>query len=325
VGEGILALLMGDYSQARALLEEALALAEPLRDPALMVRILTRLGTVTAFQDDPSDARALLERGVALGREAGAPETVIALVMLGRTFVLLEDPERAETTVTEALDLARTVGSTHLTAYALTNLAQLRLRHRDYTGAAGLAAEALRLARLVEFGWSINYLVVIAAEIRGHHGDLERAARLLAAVDSWSEWTGEMVLPMYYDPAAYTALQTRVRQQTGEAAYQAAVAEVQAMSMDQVADLAQACLEPSAPRSLDGTAAAGVPHPRLLLSDRERAILRLVSEGLQNKQIATALSIGERTVKTHLASAMNKLGVDNRAHAAVAAVQRGLL
>ncbi len=64
---------------------------------------------------------------------------------------------------------------------------------------------------------------------------------------------------------------------------------------------------------------------RPLLSDRERAILRLVSEGLQNKQIATALSIGERTVKTHLASAMNKLGVDNRAHAAVAAVQRGLL
>ncbi|HET9000634.1 MAG TPA: tetratricopeptide repeat protein, partial [bacterium] len=80
VGEGFLALLMGDYSQARALLEEALALAEPLRDPALMVRILTRLGTVTAFQDDPSDARALLERGVALGREAGTPETVIALV-----------------------------------------------------------------------------------------------------------------------------------------------------------------------------------------------------------------------------------------------------
>jgi DNA-binding NarL/FixJ family response regulator len=46
---------------------------------------------------------------------------------------------------------------------------------------------------------------------------------------------------------------------------------------------------------------------------------------LPNKQIATALSIAERTVKSHLAAAMNKLGVDNRAHAAVAAIQRGLL
>ena len=63
----------------------------------------------------------------------------------------------------------------------------------------------------------------------------------------------------------------------------------------------------------------------MLLSDRERAVLRFVSEGLPNKQIATALAIGERTVKSHVASAMNKLGADNRAHAAVAAIQRGLL
>ena len=65
--------------------------------------------------------------------------------------------------------------------------------------------------------------------------------------------------------------------------------------------------------------------PRQVLSDRERAVLRLIGEGLPNKQIATALSIGERTVKSHVASALNKLGVDNRAHAAVVAIQLGLL
>ncbi len=55
------------------------------------------------------------------------------------------------------------------------------------------------------------------------------------------------------------------------------------------------------------------------------AVLRLIAEGLPNKQIATALAIAERTVKTHLTSAMNKLGVDNRAHAVVVAIQRGLV
>jgi len=71
--------------------------------------------------------------------------------------------------------------------------------------------------------------------------------------------------------------------------------------------------------------AAGEAAPRQVLSDRERAVLRLIGEGLPNKQIATALSIGERTVKSHVASALNKLGVDNRAHAAVVAIQLGLL
>ena len=61
------------------------------------------------------------------------------------------------------------------------------------------------------------------------------------------------------------------------------------------------------------------------LSERERAVLRLVAEGLPNKQIARALAIAERTVKFHLASAFRKLGADNRAQAVALAVQRGLL
>ena len=280
---------------------------------------------VGALQGDASDARALLERSVALGRQAGVPETAIALVILGRTFVLLEDLERAEATVTEGLDLARTADSAHMTAFALTNLALLKLGRRDYPAAASLAAEALRLARALEYRWGITHVVGIAALVSGHRGDVERAERLLATVDSWSEWTREVVSPMYHDPAAYAALHERARQQMGETAYRAVVTEAQAMSVDQVADLAQACLEPSAPGSSDGTAATGAARARLLLSDRERAVLRFVSEGLPNKQIATALSIGERTVKSHVASAMNKLGADNRAHAAVAAIQRGLL
>jgi hypothetical protein len=52
---------------------------------------------------------------------------------------------------------------------------------------------------------------------------------------------------LHHDPAAYAALHTSVRQQMGEAAYRAAVAEARAMSVDEVADLAHACLDPRAP------------------------------------------------------------------------------
>ena len=61
------------------------------------------------------------------------------------------------------------------------------------------------------------------------------------------------------------------------------------------------------------------------LSDREIAILRLVSEGQANKQIAHALSISEETVKAHLKSIFGKLEVADRTHAVTVAARRGII
>ena len=61
------------------------------------------------------------------------------------------------------------------------------------------------------------------------------------------------------------------------------------------------------------------------LTDRERAVLRLVAEGLPNKQIGRSLDISERTVKFHVTAILRKLDADNRAQAVAIATQRGLL
>jgi DNA-binding NarL/FixJ family response regulator len=61
------------------------------------------------------------------------------------------------------------------------------------------------------------------------------------------------------------------------------------------------------------------------LSGREQEVLRLVAEGLANKQIGRRLGISERTVKFHVASILRKLEADNRAQAVALAGQRGLL
>jgi len=61
------------------------------------------------------------------------------------------------------------------------------------------------------------------------------------------------------------------------------------------------------------------------LTAREREVLRHVSDGRSNKEIAKALTITERTVKYHVASIFNKLGADNRAQAVALAARRGLL
>lgn len=54
-------------------------------------------------------------------------------------------------------------------------------------------------------------------------------------------------------------------------------------------------------------------------------MLRHVALGRSNREIAVELSIGEETVKTHVARVFGKLQVENRAQAAVQALKRGIV
>lgn len=64
---------------------------------------------------------------------------------------------------------------------------------------------------------------------------------------------------------------------------------------------------------------------RLGITAREHDVLRLMVEGLANKQIAQRLGIGEKTVKTHVSRLLAKLGVEDRTQAAVLAIRQGLV
>jgi two-component system NarL family response regulator len=72
-------------------------------------------------------------------------------------------------------------------------------------------------------------------------------------------------------------------------------------------------------------AALAAQLPRPDLSARELDVLRLIVQGLSNKQIAFTLGIAEHTVKNHVKSILSKLAVDDRTQAATAAIQRGII
>lgn len=61
------------------------------------------------------------------------------------------------------------------------------------------------------------------------------------------------------------------------------------------------------------------------LSPRESDVIALVVEGLSNKAIAARLGLTEATVKTHVTHIFEKLGVEDRTQAALAAVKRGIV
>lgn len=61
------------------------------------------------------------------------------------------------------------------------------------------------------------------------------------------------------------------------------------------------------------------------LTSREIDVLRLIAAGNANKQIADRLSIGEASVKSHVASILSKLGANDRAHAVTLGLKRGII
>lgn len=87
-----------------------------------------------------------------------------------------------------------------------------------------------------------------------------------------------------------------------------------------VAEFARLSALPPKPQAMPTSPALVEP-----LSERELAILRYLSRGDSNKEIATALYLSEGTVKNHITNILSKLGVRDRTQAALVARERGLL
>ncbi|MGN9844093.1 response regulator [Nonomuraea sp. H19] len=88
--------------------------------------------------------------------------------------------------------------------------------------------------------------------------------------------------------------------------------------------LAPSVLRRVVERFLAAEEQAAAPPPAGL-TERELEVLSLVGTGLSNAEIAEELHIGVTTVKTHIAAAMDKLGLRNRIQAAVVAHRAGLV
>ncbi len=74
-----------------------------------------------------------------------------------------------------------------------------------------------------------------------------------------------------------------------------------------------------------GTAGAAESDQPETLSEREKEVLALVARGLGNREIAAALFLSEKTVKTHVANILQKLNVKSRTQAALCAMKSGLV
>ena len=350
------------YREGREWLERALG-NSPSAPDTLRGAALVKLGLLLGFQTDTKKAEDLLTEGIRLLRVSGdAAAIALALVWQGAIANYLGEHERAEHVLEEALGLAEQIPdasiAASMTARALANLgvsAHLQgklevaiVRHElalrvcrehgyilgtirslrdrgdiardqgDYAASLAYYHECLTL-----IGDRGNRRIVVdailgAALAAAAWDQPEQAARLIGAADAIADHFGATAT-VATDQAARQRALALIHATMEEHEFEAAWASGRALDVGTAIGEVLA-MSPS----IAGTRKT-VDASHIHLSQREEQVLRLVSAGQSDREIAEELFLSVRTVEAHVTRIRTKLGVRSRTAAVTAAIAAGLM
>jgi non-specific serine/threonine protein kinase len=309
----------GDDERAQAYNEEALTIFRELGDQLNTAYALRQGASMAVDRGDHERAAALLAESSGVLLELGiAWDRPFILYLAGRIAAVAGKYAEAMSRFAEAAAGFREVGDHRYVAAALSQQGAAAVRSGDLRAARGAYAAALELA------YERNEPIWVASSLAGaahlaHAADEPAvAARLLGASAAIRETIGERAEP---DEAGSPA----IREALGEERF----AEWWRHGMDlpelEAIAEARAILSGSASSRRARSSRRQRSRQSLPLTPREREVLRLVVDGLSDKEIAAALGISHATASDHVASIRAKLGVPSRAAASALAVRGGLL
>ena len=308
---GVLAGLQGDSKAAEPYFHESYCLWQMVGDSGRMAAAMGNLGLVAQDRQDVSHAQACFAQAEAL-YAAGGDRRGMAVSMGSRAHLAREQGETLEsvTLFEETLALFRDVGDPRGIANSLANLGHALIALGRPEEALGYLEEALELRR------SLGNTLAIAECLEGFAAAAaarrlgRRAARLLGAAGALREITGAPLTRA--EGKEHDVVLRRIHQLVSPASFLAEQALGRALGPDEAADYA--LLRRDVERQPVASAEAA-PGARVL-TPRERQVAVLVARGMTNRQIADTLSLGRRTVGTHLEHIFAKLGVQARAELA---------
>jgi ATP/maltotriose-dependent transcriptional regulator MalT len=304
---GALHLWRGRWRDAEAVLEASVEDFSHSR-PAMVGSPLAGLAELRRRQGRRAEAEALLER---------AGQSASARLCRGRLALdrgdAAEAAELAERLLRQAPPDRRLDRGPAL---------ELLVRARTERGELAQAAAALEALRELERAVGTEPLRASAdlAEglLAGASGDHDRARLLFEdAIDRFERSGGPFEAAVARTELAAT-LGALGREESAAREATAAAERLLELGAEPEAERARRLLDPGL-----RSGAAAVPLPEL--TPREREVLRLVAEGLTNRQIAARLVVSEHTVHRHVTNMLRKLDLPSRAAAAALAARLGLL
>jgi DNA-binding CsgD family transcriptional regulator len=311
--------LQGEYSKGRTLLEESLGMFRELGDKRGIATALKQSALwLFVAQGDQALVRAQLEESRRLFRELGDKDGIAFCYWLSGWVALRQgDTSTAHALVRESLALWQEIGNRWYTAWSLGMLGKGAAHRRGLVAARALYEESLAILRVSNEKWLTAFCLEELAAVVKAQGVVVWAVRLWGAAESLRNTIGSPLPPVFH--ADYEHSVAAARAQLGEKAFTAAWAEGRTMTPQQVFSAREPATEST---STPARSLTSNPHE---LTAREVEVLRLVAQGLTNKQVAEQLFIARRTVNSHLTNIYGKIGVSSRSAANRYAVEHHLI
>jgi predicted ATPase/class 3 adenylate cyclase/DNA-binding CsgD family transcriptional regulator len=325
-------MVQGDLVGATTQFGEVAAEAEAAHDELLRVSSLAGQTLAMAYRGEAAAACAAGEAALEGGAELGGRSEVLGQLVSGIAALAAGDGAAASDASNQQMTA---VGGAHLPLQCMLN-AEAALADGHQVAARRWADEAVTTTK----GWDSSLALTTRARVAIAQGEPDRAgrdahaalicaadveayllipdifeciavlasqedshreaARLFAAAESIRQRIGSVRFKIC--DAGYEASVAALRDALGKKDFDSAWAEGAALSTEEAIAYAQRG-RGERKRPTSGWAS---------LTPTERDVVRLVSEGLGNKDIATRLFVSPRTVQTHLTHVYTKLGLSSR-------------